>query len=291
MPGTIRGIFAAAPTPIDDRLAVDVAGVPLLLDHLAAVGCHGALLGGTTGEGPCLSTAERKAVMEAAAAWRTAHPDFLLLAGTGAAALPEAIELTGHAIGLGFDGQVILPGFYFKAVSDAGIADWFLRIADACAGARILLYHIPAVAGVGVEVPVVERLLRARPGPVGGIKDSSGDLANTRALCALEGLAVFTGTDGHLPACLAAGGAGAITLRAVYDRAPDADQAALETARREFAAFPSVAAVKAILHSHAGLPLWRVRPPLEDLPGGVVAGLAARLELGVNDRGESSLAY
>jgi 4-hydroxy-tetrahydrodipicolinate synthase len=279
----LHGIFAAAPTPINTALAVDVAGVAPLLEHLRRVGCHGALVLGTTGEGPCLSVAERKAVMDAASEWRKSHAEFRLLAGTGAAALPDAVELTRHAVDSGFDGQLVLPGFYFKGVSDRGIVDWFLRLADGAPGANILLYHIPAVSGVGIPVPVAAELVQRLPGVVTGIKDSSGDLDNTLALCAIDSLAVFTGTDTHLAACLAAGGAGAITalanvlgedLRAVYDGAPTADTAFLLAARAAFEAYASVPAVKGLLARSFGLPRWRVRPPLMDLREDEVRALA-----------------
>jgi 4-hydroxy-tetrahydrodipicolinate synthase len=145
------------------------------------------------------------------------------------------------------------------------------------------LYHIPAVSGVAVPVPVVADLVERLPGVVTGIKDSSGDLDNTLELCGIPGLSVFTGTDSHLVHCLPAGAAGAITalanllgqgLRAVYDTAPGADPVFLERARIAFEAYPSVAAVKGLLASEFGLPPWRVRPPLVDLPDDAIRALA-----------------
>ena len=37
---------------------------------------------------------------------------------------------------------------------------------------RIYLYHIPPVAGVGISMSLIERLLKAYPKTVAGIKDS-----------------------------------------------------------------------------------------------------------------------
>ena len=284
----LSGVYAAAPTPLAADLSPSPGDMAALLSHLRRVGCHGALVLGTTGEGPALGLDERRGILEAAAEWRAGHPEFRLLAGTGCAALPEAIALTRFAVELGYDAQVVLPAFYYKAVGPEGLVDWFLRVADgAGAGARIFLYHIPAVSGVAVPLEVVERLLEAAPGVVVGIKDSSGDMEHTRALCRLSGLAVFTGNDRHLADCLAAGGAGAVTAlanvcgdlaRSVYEGGPDGDMTRLAAARQAFDAYPSIAAVKGLLAYRFGLPRWPVRPPLTNLPGDAIATLSAKLD-------------
>ena len=55
----LAGIYAAALTPLKPDLSPDLESVPALLDFLAARGCHGALISGTTGEGPSFSPGER----------------------------------------------------------------------------------------------------------------------------------------------------------------------------------------------------------------------------------------
>ena len=47
---------------------------------------------------------------------------------------------------------------------------------------RVFLYHIPPVAGVPISHTLIERLLKAYPKIVGGIKDSSGDWEHTESL-------------------------------------------------------------------------------------------------------------
>ena len=119
----LAGVYAAAPTPLTADLDPDLAAVGPLLSHLEDIGCHGALVLGTTGEGPGFSVAERARIIEAAALWRGDHPGFRLLAGTGCAAIPDATALTRAALAAGCDAVVLLPPFYFKAVSAAGLAE------------------------------------------------------------------------------------------------------------------------------------------------------------------------
>jgi hypothetical protein len=54
----LSGVFAAAVTPLTPDLSPDLEALPPLLEFLADRGCHGALVLGTTGEGPSFTVAE-----------------------------------------------------------------------------------------------------------------------------------------------------------------------------------------------------------------------------------------
>ncbi|MEO8083517.1 MAG: dihydrodipicolinate synthase family protein [Ardenticatenales bacterium] len=232
----LAGVFAALPTPFDAAGALFPAAVAPLLDHAAALGCHGALLAGSTGEGPSLAHEERIALIAAAAAWRSGRPadasPFTLLCGSGVPAWPDAARATAAVVDAGADAAVVLPPYFFKGVGEDGLFDWFRRVIDGAgrllgaergdeAGAgrplRVLAYDISRHTGVPIPTAVLVRL-RAEFGPDGpfvGLKDSTGDAALTRErVAALPGAAVFTGTDTHLRAVLDAGGAGSITALA-----------------------------------------------------------------------------
>jgi 4-hydroxy-tetrahydrodipicolinate synthase len=283
MSNPLGGIVAAMPTPLTADLAPDLAAVPAMLDELVAQGCHGALVLGSTGEGPSLAVAERLDVLGAAAAWRSAtgRSDFVLLAGTGCANAPETTVLSRAALGLDYDALLLLPAFFFRRVSSIGVTAYYSQVLDALPDdARVLLYHLPAVTGIPVSFEVITAL-RAAFGPmVAGLKDSGVDLDHTRRLVAeFPDLAVFTGTDSHLLPALAAGAAGSITalasacgdlLRAAYDAHAagldgPADQDRLTALRAAGDRFPLVPAVKALVAARRGLPRWPVRPPHVDL--------------------------
>src|SRR5574337_791676 len=141
----LSGIYAAAVTPLYPDYSIDVSAIPYVLDFLARRGCHGALLFGTTGEGPSFAPEERIEACKAALKVRQAHPDFKLLLGTGTPSLDETAALTRAAFDLGFDGAVVLPPYYFRTVSDDGLFAWFSEVIKrAVPGDGALFgYHIP----------------------------------------------------------------------------------------------------------------------------------------------------
>lgn len=293
----LRGIYAAAVTPLDRDGAPDVAALPALLAFLADRGCHGALLFGTTGEGPSFAAAERERVWRAAREIRKTRAGFRLLAGTGTPSLQETVDLTHIAFDLGYEGVVVLPPYYFRRAGEAGLFEWFAQVirravpSDGC----LLGYHFPGVAGIGFSLDLLARLKDAFPRQFAGIKDSSHDPDFARALGARFGpdLLVLTGTDSLLLQALQSGAGGAITapanlispdLRALWDawnagRDCAAIQERITRARHALEAHPPFPPlIKALLHRRHGFPRWPVRPPLEEASEEAVEHALAALE-------------
>src|SRR5262249_39928583 len=158
-------------------------------------------------------------------------------------------ELTRRAVDLGCAGVLMLPPFYYKDVSDEGLfrsyAEVIERVGDS--RLRIYLYHIPPVAQVPIRLSLIERLLKAYPTAIAGIKDSSGDWNNTHAMLEQfqpHGFDVFSGSESFLLATLRGGGVGCITAAGNVNPGPiarlaqtwqqsdaDAQQAALNSVR------------------------------------------------------------
>jgi 4-hydroxy-tetrahydrodipicolinate synthase len=237
---------------------------------------------GTNSEANSLTVAEKRALLEHLVA--SGIPGAHLMPGTGACALPDAVELTRHAVQLGCAGVLMLPPFFYKGVSDEGLFRGFAQVIDAVADERlrIYLYHIPPVAQVGISPALIERLMARYPGTIAGIKDSGGDWQHT-ALLLREyqpaGLDVFAGNETLLLDTMRAGGAGCITatgnvnpaaIAALYRhwQEPDADarQQHLNAVRAAFQAHPIIPAMKAVIAWHTGDGAWAaVRPPLVEL--------------------------
>jgi len=285
----LAGVYAAAVTPLRERhgSTMDLESVPVLLRFLASRGCHGAVLFGTTGEGPSFSHSERETLMRVASlarAQRELGPDFRLIAGTGTPSLSESIELTKLAFELGFDGVLVVPPYYFRKATDEGLFNWFSELINKAvpSDGYLLGYHFPNVAGIGFSIDLLVRLKDAFPTQFAGLKDSSHDPDLARALGErfAADLAVFTGTDSYLQLAMQNKAAGCITapaniispdLRNVWDlmnEGKDGSQAQerVKVQRQILEKYPPFPpTLKTLLHRLHGLPRWSVRPPLVEV--------------------------
>jgi 4-hydroxy-tetrahydrodipicolinate synthase len=199
--------------------------------------------------------------------------------GTGTTSIPDTVLLTRRARELGCRGALLLPPFFYKNPSTDGLFAWFSEVIQRLGGGIALyLYHFPQHSAVPFGLDLVARLLRAWPGAIRGIKDSSGDFANTRAYVehfARDGFEVYCGDDAALLDLLRVGGAGCITacanvasplsarVVAGWNGADGpAAQAVLAAVRSAVTATPLIPSVKALLARHHGDPSWRTpRPP------------------------------
>jgi 4-hydroxy-tetrahydrodipicolinate synthase len=282
MPSTlgVRGLFAANLTPLLPDLSIDTETLIAHCRWLLARGCHGIALFGTTGEGPSFSVAEKKAALDDLIA--AGIPANTLMLGTGCSALPETVELTSHAVARGCCGVLTLPPFYFKRLGDDGLFRYFAELVQRVGDEklRLYLYHIPQLSGVSFGLGLIERLLAAFPQVIAGIKDSSGDWSNTKAILEnFPGFGTFTGWDPYLRDLLRLGGAGAISgmpninptgLRRLYETwaQPESDADHRDATRliELVDAAPPTAGLRAVLAHHTGRESWLIRrPPLQPL--------------------------
>ena len=292
----LAGVYAAAVTPLLDS-TLDLDSVPRLLAFLASRGCHGAVLFGTTGEGPSFSPAEREALMRCARDARESIPGFRLIAGTGTPSLSETIHLTKLAFDLGFDSALVLPPYYFRKATDNGLFLWFRELIEKAVPADgfLLGYHFPNVAGIGFSLELLRRLKDQFPSQFAGIKDSSHDAGLARNLGEIFGsdLVVLTGTDSYLQLAMQHKAAGCITapanilspdLREVWEAMKEGKdsteaQARVKKQRDVLDAYPPFPpTLKALLHRQHGLPRWSVRPPLESLTDEIEAQVVQEFE-------------
>jgi 4-hydroxy-tetrahydrodipicolinate synthase len=280
----LAGVYAAAVTPLKADSTLDLEAVPVLLRFLASRGCHGALIFGTTGEGPSFSPKEREILMRSARVYRQQLSGFKLLAGTGTPSLSETIELTKLSFDIGYDGVVVLPPYYFRKVTDEGLFNWFSELIKKAVPTKgyLLGYHIPATSGVGFSFDLLARLKDSFPNQFAGIKDSSHDESFATALGQRFGkdLLVLNGTDSYFHHALKNHAQGAITapanlisedLREIWDlfqegKDPTEAQARVAKQRHileKYLPFPPI--LKALLHKLYEFPKWTVRPPLEEV--------------------------
>jgi 4-hydroxy-tetrahydrodipicolinate synthase len=277
---SLAGTFPAIVTPFTRggrKVDFDWMG-----GHLAYVrrrGADGVLALGTNGEGPSLSLAERKQVVDAVLRQR---PDrgLAVMVGSGCAALPETVELSNYALERGADGILIVPPFFFKDISDEGLLAYYESVLGALpAGARVFLYNIPRISAVPITHAVLDGLLKSYPDRLAGLKDTSGDLPTLEGyLQRYPSLAVFTGSDGLAAEGYRLGAVGCISgvanvfpdlmgspAKARSQQEREAAQEAIDRVRSIVHSYPTPSVLKHMLRIVAGFPQTYVRPPLRDL--------------------------
>jgi 4-hydroxy-tetrahydrodipicolinate synthase len=288
----IRGVLAPVVTPFDADLSPDRERFIRHCQWLVPQNC-GLAPFGTTSEANSMSKDERMSLLDALVAAGIDPPR--MMPGTGCCSITETVELTARAVKQGCAGVLMLPPFYYKDVSEEGLYRHFSEVVQRVGDVRlrIYLYHIPPVAIVGITPKLVERLLKAYPNAIAGMKDSSGDWNNTKTFLdhfSGNGFDVFVGSESFLLANMRNGGAGTISATANVNPAAIHElyaacvgqsrfenresnleqlQAQLNVVREVFSSrkFPSmIAALKQAIAIDANDPEWaRMRPPLVEL--------------------------
>lgn len=262
--------------------------LPRAVAHGKAVlaqGAQGLTLFGTTGEGASIGAAERGALLAALLGAGVA-PERLAVT-ICASALADALAQAREAFGFGIRKLLLVPPYYFKGVSEAALEGWFAEFLAAVAAdhAQVILYHIPQVTQIALPVPMIRRLKDRFGDTVFGVKDSSGNWENSRALLAFSDLAILIGDERYLARAAALGGAGAISgVANLYPKALNAmirsgqDNAAICALVDALVTVPVTPAVKAMVGVLAGEDGWgRVRAPLAPTPEADVARIGRHL--------------
>ncbi len=271
-----KGVFAAALTPLDGELRPDFQRLVAHYQWLLNQGCDGIVSLGTTGEANSFSVDEREEMLDHLAAAGLADR---LIVGTGCCAFTDTLRLTRKALAIGAAGVLVLPPFYYKGVSEEGLFASFAEVIERVGdeNLRLYIYHFPKMTALEISLGLIERLITAYPQTVVGLKNSSGDWQNMKAMLeAFPGFDVFAGSEEFLLPTLRLGGPGCMSATvnvlapetaAVYARQEeglvDDLQADLTRLRLAIQAFPAIGALKEILAQESAAMDWlNIRPPL-----------------------------
>jgi 4-hydroxy-tetrahydrodipicolinate synthase len=290
----ITGVLSPVVTPFTADLAPDAERFVRQCRWLLSQDV-GLAVFGTNSEANSLSVEEKIELLDRLVA--AGLDPARMMPGTGHCALPDSARLTAHAAKAGCGGVLMLPPFYYKGVTDEGLYRSFAEVIERVGDARlrIYVYHIPPVSQVPITLSLIERLLKAYPRTVAGVKDSSGDWSNTKAMLdafAASGFDVFAGSETFLLANMRGGGKGCISATANVNPGPiarlyaswqgadaDAQQARLDEIRGIFQKFPMIPALKAAIAHYGADPDWAtVRPPLVSLAPDSTGALVAELD-------------
>jgi 4-hydroxy-tetrahydrodipicolinate synthase len=275
-----RGVLVPALTPFTPDLEPDRTAFTVFCSWLLEQGAHGLAVFGTTSEANSLSISERMSLLEHLVANKI--PGRLLMPGTGACSVPEAVQLTRGALDAGVGGVLVLPPFYYKNVAEDGVYAYYAEIIERIGSSalRLFLYHIPQMSGVAITSALIARLRNAYGNVIAGLKDSSGVWDNVALLLReFPELAIFPASEKFLLRALRLGGAGCISATANFQvssirkliEIPDGDDRNrldqdVGRIRSAFEQYPLVPALKAATASLFRRDSWRiVRPPLTEL--------------------------
>ncbi len=162
------GTYTAIVTPFRNG-AIDEDAFENLIKFQIKGGVDGIVPVGTTGESPTLDCTEHIRVIELAVKFSVGK--IKVLAGTGANATREAIELTQAAEKAGADGSLQVAPYYNKPTQE-GLYQHFKAIAKATK-LPIVLYSIPGRCGIEIGIETVKRLATDCKNIV-GIKEAGG---------------------------------------------------------------------------------------------------------------------
>jgi len=271
------GVNAAVLTPMRSDLTADLHRLARRCKHLLANGCDHLGVLGTTGEANSFGISERLEILDGLV--ERGVPAERLLPGTGTTAITDSVLLSRRAAALGCRGCLVLPPFYYKNPTDDGLFAYFGEVVERLGGSiRIYLYNFPQQTAVPFTLSLIGRMLKAFPGVIKGVKDSSGNLANAAAMVrefGPQGFEVYVGFDDGLLEILKLGGAGCITAAANvtsavnarvvahwHEQAGEEAQRLLSRLRKTLTTVPTIPGLRALVARAENDPEWlTMRPP------------------------------
>jgi len=202
---TFTGTYTALITPFNADGSVDYSALRAFVQWQIACGVDGLVPVGTTGESPTLDVHEHIKVI--ATTVEAAAGKAAIIAGTGANATAEAIELTREVLGMGVQGTLQVTPYYNKPNAE-GLFRHFSAVADL--GLPVVLYNVPGRAGKEIPLDVVVRLA-AHP-HVAAIKEAAGSVDRVSAIKDACELTVLSGDDSLTLPMISVGASGVISV-------------------------------------------------------------------------------
>jgi 4-hydroxy-tetrahydrodipicolinate synthase len=204
----IHGSLPALVTPFKDG-QVDLDALKNLVEWHIAMGSHGLVPVGTTGESPTLSHEEHDLVV--ATVVQTVAGRIPVVAGAGSNNTIETVRLVKAAKAAGATAALVVTPYYNKPTQRGLIAHF---TAAAACGLPIIIYNIPGRSVVDMTPATMGEL--AELPMIVGVKDSTGDVARVsrqRITCGTEFIQL-TGEDPQALGHHAMGGRGCISVTA-----------------------------------------------------------------------------
>ncbi len=207
---SFRGTYTALITPFRDG-SIDVPAFKSLVERQIEGGVDGIVPVGTTGESPTLDMDEHIEVIRLAVEFAAGRCE--VVAGTGANATAEAIELTEAAEEAGATGTLQVCPYYNKP-SQEGLYLHFKAIAESTS-LPVMLYSVPGRSCIEIAPETAARLAADCPTVV-AIKEAGGsvDRVNQLVQAVPDDFAILCGDDPLTLPFIACGAVGLVSVAA-----------------------------------------------------------------------------
>jgi len=214
-----KGIYAASMTVINKDLSVNVGSTIEHSEKLIQQGCHGVVIGGSTGMSQLISSNEKRILIDKMSASKF-KDNFVF--GTGANSLSENVQLMKHCIENGINKFLIMPSAYYK-YDDEGAYSFYANIIERVPESEIILYNFSKLSGYSFSIKIVEKLVKDFQKQIVGLKDSDYQIYDKLKI---PNFMIFPGSETKLLKGLELGNSGIISAicnvtaslaRKVYD--------------------------------------------------------------------------
>jgi 4-hydroxy-tetrahydrodipicolinate synthase len=201
------GVCTALVTPfLDDQ--VNYSMLEQLIQRQMEAGIPAIVIGGTTGEAPTLTDAERIELFRRSKQF--AGNQLKIICGTGGNSTAHSIALSKAAQDVGADGLLVVAPYYNKGNFE-GQLKHYIAIAESV-DIPVIVYNVPGRTGVDLSVELYQQL-SAVPNII-GVKEASGNIvkiSRIRNACPQE-FTVWSGNDDMIVASMALGAKGVISV-------------------------------------------------------------------------------
>ena len=182
----LEGLIAAPFTPMYENGTINLSIIPEYYQLLKLNGVIGAFINGSTGEGPSLTTSEKKIVMAAWAECTKGDPDFKVMSLVGGTSVEDARDLAAYASEIGLYGISITAPYYFKPQDLNMLVQMCIAVAEAAPDIAFYYYHIPVLTGVHFPMLSFLKQIHGKLSNFAGIKYTHEDFMDFQACLDFE---------------------------------------------------------------------------------------------------------
>jgi 4-hydroxy-tetrahydrodipicolinate synthase len=206
-------------TVINKDLSVNIDSTIEHSERLIQQGCHGVVIGGSTGMSQLISSNEKIKLIDKMSISKF-KDNFVF--GTGANSMNENVQLMKHCIENKINKFLIMPSAYYK-YNDDGAYSFYANIIERVPESEIILYNFSKLSGYSFSIKIIEKLVKDFQKQIVGIKDSDYQLYDKLKI---PNFMIFPGSETKLLKGLELGNSGIISAisnvtaslaRKVYD--------------------------------------------------------------------------